>query len=176
MKFINYRKLFIKNAYFFKLLCYSNQSYFLIYNNYLLIQESWPYIMKKFKFLVLAILSGVTFLFSTSAWATPNFEQIGTNEQGNNGIIYLITDSVLPVDGMPDLFEAVVITELMNTLTNDRGITINCSERTLRIDWVQPSRPPISSISMRRQLSGKMEMPAKNSAYELLVNRVCGQK
>lgn len=117
-------------------------------------------------------LFSLIFLVSTVAFATPEREEIAPASQGINGPVLLYTDSVLAPDETTGLFEAIIMTDTFDTIPKQRSLSVNCVDRTLRLNWVQASRELLSLVT-RTYYKGDFFKPELDSAYALLVNRVC---
>ncbi|MGL5631399.1 MAG: hypothetical protein ACRDD3_03475, partial [Azovibrio sp.] len=112
------------------------------------------------------------FLVSTMVFATPEREEIAPASQGINGPVLLYTDSVLAPDETTGLFEAIIMTDTFDTIPKQQSLSLNCTDHTLRLNWVQASRELLSLVT-RTYYKGDFFKPELDSAYALLMNRVC---
>lgn len=120
------------------------------------------------RWLVLALA-----FYSVTSFATPDLEEIASAEHGINGPVYLYVDSIESVENMPALFNTIIVTDTMFTIPKERSVTLDCKERTVRVNWTQPQANDLLSLAMREVGDGVFVKPEADSAYERLVIRVC---
>lgn len=117
-------------------------------------------------------LFSLIFLVSTMAFATPEREELAPASLGMNGPVLLYTDSVLAPDETTGLFEAIIMTDTFDTIPKQQSLSVNCVDRTLRLNWVQASKE-LLLLSTRKYYEDGFFKPEPDSAYALLLNRVC---